>query len=114
MQYVRGIFIESYDPTLEDSFSKQVKLGGSRSEAIDVEILDTAGTDQFSAMRDMYIGTGDAFMIVYAVDSKASFNEACSLFDRIKTIRDKKVLMRAKERLNYFNLTDVVKCPCGG
>lgn len=93
MQYVRGVFIESYDPTLEDSFSKRVQLN-SRSDPIDVEILDTAGTDQFAAMRDMYIGSGDAFLLVYAVDSKASFNEACSLYDRIKTIRGKKVRNR--------------------
>lgn len=93
MQYVRGVFIETYDPTLEDSFSKRVQLN-SRSDPIEVEILDTAGTDQFAAMRDMYIGSGDAFLLVYAVDSKASFNEACSLYDRIKTIRTKKVIKK--------------------
>lgn len=89
MQYVRGIFIESYDPTLEDSFTKRVKLGGNY-DPIDVEILDTAGTDQFTAMRDMYIGNGDAFILVYSVDSKASFNEACNLYTRIKTVKGNK------------------------
>ena len=91
MQYVRGIFIESYDPTLEDSFSKRVKFG-NHYEPIDVEILDTAGSDQFSAMRDMYISNGDVFLLVYAVDSKASFNEACNLYSRIKAIKNKKVI----------------------
>jgi Ras-related protein Rap-1B len=90
MQYVRGVFIESYDPTLEDSFTKRVHLGG-HYEPIDAEILDTAGTDQFAAMRDMYIGSGDVFLLVYSVDSKASFNEACHLYNRIKAIKNKKV-----------------------
>ena len=90
MQYVRGVFVESYDPTLEDSFTKRVQLD-SHSESFDVEILDTAGTDQFAAMRDMYISNGDVFLIVYAVDSKASFNEACNLYARIRNIRNKKV-----------------------
>lgn len=90
MQYVRGIFIESYDPTLEDSFSKRVKLG-SHIEPVNVEILDTAGSDQFSAMRDMYIGSGDVFLLVYSVDSKVSFIEACNLFNRIKAVKAKKV-----------------------
>jgi Ras-related protein Rap-1B len=90
MQYVREVFIESYDPTLEDSFTKRVQLG-SHYEPIDAEILDTAGTDQFLAMRDMYIGDGDAFLLVYSVDSKASFNEACNLYYRIKAVKNKKV-----------------------
>lgn len=89
MQYVRGMFIESYDPTLEDSFSKRVNFGGNY-EPFEIEILDTAGTDQFSAMRDMYIGNGDAFLLVYSVDSKASFNEACNLYNRIKTVKNNK------------------------
>ena len=91
MQYVRGVFIESYDPTLEDSFTKRVQIGNGRNDLIDVEILDTAGTDQFAAMRDMYIGNGDVFLLVYSIDSKASFNEACNLYDRIKRIKNKKV-----------------------
>lgn len=90
MQYIKGVFIESYDPTLEDSFMKRVNLG-SHYEPIDAEILDTAGTDQFAAMRDMYIGNGDVFLLVYSVDSKASFNEACDLYNRIKAIKNKKV-----------------------
>lgn len=89
MRFVRGVFIESYDPTLEDSFCKRVSFGGNY-DPVDVEILDTAGTDQFAAMRDMYIGNGDVFLIVYSVDSKASFNEACSLFNRIKTVKNNK------------------------
>ena len=65
MQYVRGY---SLNPTirLEDSFSKRVKFG-SHYEPVDVEILDTAGSDQFSAMRDMYIGNGDIFLLVYGL-----------------------------------------------
>lgn len=88
MQHVNGLFVETYDPTLEDSFTKKVSIG---TQQITVEILDTSGTDQFAAMRDMYIGSGDAFLLVYAVDSKASFNEASNLFERIRRLRPKKV-----------------------
>lgn len=97
MQYVRGVFVESYDPTLEDSFTKRVDLG-SHYDPIDIEILDTAGTDQFSAMRDMYIGNGDVFLLVYSVDSKVSFNEACSLYERIKSIKNTKVHTNLRSR----------------
>lgn len=90
MQLVRGVFVETYDPTLEDSFIKVFpppSTASSSASPLTVEILDTAGTDQFDAMRDMYIGSGDAFVVVYAVDSKASFNEVVHLIERIKRLK---------------------------
>lgn len=88
MQYVQGVFVESYDPTLEDSFTKRVR-SPLTGDPLEVEILDTAGIDQFAAMRDMYIANGDAFVVVYSVDSKVSFNEACALITRIKSSKKK-------------------------
>ncbi len=87
MQLVRGVFVETYDPTLEDSFIKSFPSPHTATIPLTVEILDTAGTDQFEAMRDMYIGSGDAFVLVYAVDSKASFNEVLHLMERIKRLK---------------------------
>jgi Ras homolog enriched in brain len=40
VQFVEGHFIESYYPTIENSFRKKVK---ARGEEYDCEILDTAG-----------------------------------------------------------------------
>ena len=41
VQFVQGIFVEKYDPTIEDSYRKQVEVDGSQCM---LEILDTAGT----------------------------------------------------------------------
>ena len=41
MQFVQGIFVEKYDPTIEDSYRKQVEVD---SQQCMLEILDTAGT----------------------------------------------------------------------
>jgi len=44
-------------------------------ETVLLDILDTAGQEEFSAMRDSYMRGGQGFLIVYAVNSSLSFNE---------------------------------------
>ena len=41
VQFVQGIFVEKYDPTIEDCYRKQVDINGQQCM---LEILDTAGT----------------------------------------------------------------------
>lgn len=67
---------------------------------MEAEILDTAGTDQFEGMRDMYIASGDAFVCVYAVDSKASFIEVSKLVGRIRRLKRK--VSEAKQGLSLY------------
>ena len=44
VQFVQGIFVEKYDPTIEDSYRKQIEVDGQQCM---LEILDTAGTVRF-------------------------------------------------------------------
>ncbi len=44
----QGIFVEKYDPTIEDSYRKQVEVDGQQCM---LEILDTAGTVSFRWSR---------------------------------------------------------------
>lgn len=41
VQFVQSIFVEKYDPTIEDSYRKQIDVDGQQCM---LEILDTAGT----------------------------------------------------------------------
>ncbi|KAF0987776.1 hypothetical protein HZS_6465 [Henneguya salminicola] len=80
VQFVQNIFIAEYDPTIEDSYRTKVDISGS---TYSVEILDTAGTEQFMAMRDLYIRNGQGFVCVYDITSKASFDELAKIHDNI-------------------------------
>ena len=56
VQFVQGIFVEKYDPTIEDSYRKQVEVDGQQCM---LEILDTAGTVCISAiMRSVWANFG--------------------------------------------------------
>jgi len=85
VQFVQGIFVEKYDPTIEDSYRKQVEADGQQCM---LEILDTAGTEQFTAMRDLYMKNGQGFILVYSITSQASFNDLSDLREQILRVKD--------------------------
>ncbi|KAF2433525.1 ras-related protein RSR1 [Tothia fuscella] len=84
-QFVQNIWIESYDPTIEDSYRKPLEVDGRQ---IVLEILDTAGTEQFTAMRELYMKTGQGFLLVFSITSLSSLNELSEIRDQIIRIKD--------------------------
>lgn len=86
IQYISKKFVEDYDPTLEDSYRKQVTLESGEPAVLD--IFDTAGQEDFQAVRDSYIRTGDGFLCVYSVTLQASFDEAVNLHSHINRVKD--------------------------
>ncbi|EDQ90112.1 uncharacterized protein MONBRDRAFT_20657, partial [Monosiga brevicollis MX1] len=60
----------------------------TQSDSCLLDILDTAGQEEYSSMRDMYCQTGDAFAIVFSVTSRASFDEARLMKDWVLRVRD--------------------------
>ena len=47
-----------------------------------LDILDTAGQEEYSAMRDQYMRTGQGFLLVYAITSRSSFDEITAFRER--------------------------------
>ncbi len=86
VQYVQHIFIDKYDPTIEDSYRTQKEIDGRHHT---IEILDTAGTEQFTAMRDLYMKNGEGFMLVYSITSYTSFNDLLDIYRHICTVKDR-------------------------
>eukprot|EP01114_Cavostelium_apophysatum_P014218 TRINITY_DN3634_c0_g1_i1.p2 TRINITY_DN3634_c0_g1~~TRINITY_DN3634_c0_g1_i1.p2 ORF type:complete len:193 (-),score=54.31 TRINITY_DN3634_c0_g1_i1:951-1529(-) len=83
--FVNGMFVSNYDPTIEDSYRKLVEVDGRQWH---LEILDTAGTEQFTAMRDLYVKGGEGMLIVYSVTSMASFLDACGIREQAVRVRE--------------------------
>ncbi|KAI5777710.1 P-loop containing nucleoside triphosphate hydrolase protein [Geopyxis carbonaria] len=75
-QFVQNIWIESYDPTIEDSYRKVVDVSG---ESVILEILDTAGTEQFNVQ---------GFLLVYSITSLNSLGELPIIRDQILRIKE--------------------------
>ena len=74
-----------YDPTIEDSYRKQVSID---DETCLLDILDTAGQEEYSAMRDQYMRTGEGFLCVYAITSRSSFEEIDGFREQILRVKD--------------------------
>ncbi len=84
VRYVAGQFVEKYDPTIEDFYRKEIDVDGNVGV---LEILDTAGTEQFASMRDLYIKNGQGFLLVYSIVNQQSFIDVQPLRDQIQRVK---------------------------
>ena len=106
-------FLDFYDPTIEDSYQKRTTVDG---ELAVLDILDTAGQvrfvvlfvvcflfvvvaqhsaarrsrtqDEYSAMRDQYMRTGEGFLLVFDVTQRATFDELSKFAEQISRVKD--------------------------
>lgn len=83
LRIISGVFTPTYNPTVEDYYRHDTMVDGV-GPCI-VEILDTAGTEQFASMRQLYISNCKAFALVYSIDDRASFDETVELYQQISS-----------------------------
>ncbi|KAH7087810.1 rheb small monomeric GTPase RhbA [Paraphoma chrysanthemicola] len=80
VQFVDGHFVDSYYPTIENTFSKMVRW---KNQDFATEIIDTAGQDEYSILNSKHFIGIHGYMIVYSVASKQSFEMARIIRDKI-------------------------------
>jgi small GTP-binding protein len=78
-------FCGRYDPTIEDSYRKQVVID---AETCILDILDTAGQEEYTAMRDQYMRVGQGFLLVFAVNNPKSFADIERYREEIRRLKD--------------------------
>lgn len=86
IQFIQSHFVDEYDPTIEDSYRKQCVID---DEVALLDVLDTAGQEEYSAMREQYMRTGEGFLLVYSVTSRNSFDEISTFHQQILRVKDK-------------------------
>lgn len=101
IQLIQSHFVDEYDPTIEgmpsspslgtktdraDSYRKQCVID---EEVALLDVLDTAGQEEYSAMREQYMRTGEGFLLVYSITSRSSFEEILTFQQQILRVKDK-------------------------
>ncbi|KAG2455628.1 RRAS protein, partial [Polypterus senegalus] len=79
-------FVSDYDPTIEDSYTKICSVDGITTR---LDILDTAGQEEFGAMREQYMRAGEGFLLVFAINDVGSFNEIHKFHRQIQRVKDR-------------------------
>ncbi|KAI8901042.1 small GTPase superfamily [Globomyces pollinis-pini] len=85
IQFIQSQFVDEYDPTIEDSYRKQCVID---NETALLDVLDTAGQEEYSAMREQYMRSGEGFILVYAINSRPSFEEIQTFYQQILRVKD--------------------------
>lgn len=52
-----------------------------------LEILDTAGTEQFTAMRDLYMKNGQGFVLVFSITSQVTLTDLHEIREQILRVK---------------------------
>ncbi|XP_045652494.1 ras-related protein R-Ras2 isoform X4 [Ursus americanus] len=118
IQFIQSYFVTDYDPTIEDSYTKQCVIddraarldttkstrtdeedseticcemfvSGVENKAVRGEFLDTAGQEEFGAMREQYMRTGEGFLLVFSVTDRGSFEEIYKFQRQILRVKDR-------------------------
>ncbi|XP_072031040.1 circularly permutated Ras protein 1-like isoform X2 [Amphiura filiformis] len=76
---------------LSEGIKRSTEAGGSDDgKTCLLDVLDTAGQEEYSAMRDQYMRQGQAFLIVYSITDASSFDEALGIYKFTLTLKDTK------------------------
>jgi GTPase KRas protein len=80
LRLLRNQFVQEYIPTLADDFRHDLDVNG---KTIHLEIIDTAGQDDFREMRSHFYTSVQGFMLVYSVVDRASLADAQDIYKDI-------------------------------
>ena len=87
-RFINDQFPKEHDTTIEDQYKLNMSIDGYNCI---LEILDTAGQDDYQSMLETWINFGSGFLLVYSIDDIESFNEVKKKYDKLLQIKGKKL-----------------------
>ena len=87
-RFISDKFPTEHDTTVEDQYKTIANVDGSPCE---LEVLDTAGQDDYQTMLDTWIEFGDCFLLVYSIDDYDSFKQTKHKFERIQQLKKNEI-----------------------
>ncbi|XP_065182142.1 ras-related protein Ral-A-like [Sycon ciliatum] len=84
LQFMYDEFVSDYEPTKADSYRKQVVLDGAETQ---IDILDTAGQEDYAAIRDNYFRSGEGFLCVFSIVENESFHATSEFREQILRVK---------------------------
>lgn len=85
LQFMYDEFVEDYEPTKADSYRKKIVIDGDEFQ---IDILDTAGQEDYAAIRDNYFRSGDGFLFVFSITEKESLNTILELREQVLRVKN--------------------------
>ena len=76
--------LENHDATIEDKYKTYERI---ENENVEIEVLDTAGEEDYQNLRDSWINYAEGFILAYAINDKKSFDYLNELYTRIVNMK---------------------------
>jgi len=106
IQFCSNHFVEYYDPTIESSYRRQIVID---QRACVLDILDTAGQDDYTALRSQWIRSGEGFIIIYDTTNLNSVVQAELYYNEILRCKDSDGITNRPPIVLCGNKSDLVE-----
>lgn len=80
IQFVEGQFVDSYEPTIENTFNKTLKVRGQEYQ---LTLVDTAGQDEYSIFPTQYGMDIHGYILVYSITDPRSLEVVQIIYDKL-------------------------------
>ncbi|KAJ7797174.1 ras protein [Mycena olivaceomarginata] len=83
-----ALAVQTYDPTIEDAYRKQFIV-------CFVEVIDTAGQEDYATLRDQWVREGQGFILVYSIESRKTLDRLKVFYESVTRVKGGKPDYRA-------------------
>eukprot|EP01083_Nonionella_stella_P289499 985117_1 len=108
LKFITGQFEEGYDATIEEIYQKLIEV---EEETVVLEIVDTAGVEDYAALVEQSMVDGQIFVLTYSVASSRDNDEdGITAFLQCSALRDKVLKLKSDDEENPPFILVGTKC----